>query len=86
MNKYEKELNDVCKYLTKPIKLTALQELVERATNNNYVVTEYCKKELKETLIASNLSKKDAHKLRETLNNYANKDNKVRYKCYDVKL
>jgi hypothetical protein len=32
MNKYKKELDNVCKYLSKPIKLVNLQELVERAT------------------------------------------------------
>ena len=79
MNKYNSHWNILIKKETG----YTIDELVERATKNNYVVTEYCKTKLVETTIASNLSKKDAHRLRELLNTYANKENKVRYKCYD---
>ena len=84
MDKYEKAIHNLLNDIAPRIKsYETLQNLVERAKLNNYVVTEYCKMKLVETTIASNLSKKDAHRLRELLNAYANKENKVRYKCYE---
>ena len=49
MNANEKELDEVCKYLSKPIKLTRLQALIEKDKNGIYISNEQAK-ELLEAL------------------------------------
>ena len=85
MKDYQNMLNRIYMCCTEDLQdkdYKGIQKLVEQHIINKYVVTEYCKTKLVETRIASNLSKKDAHVLRELLNTYADKENKVRYKCY----